>query len=162
MGAPMNDAAQRLTGPLHLTVDRGQSFEAMIAAGHYDWINHDITSDRFPIRDSNTARVEINIFIFDRCISSVDVVEAITGADTAHPWEPANIGHLLCFGASNPEEQRNYPIIALGSVVEVRGDRYVPYLVRHGPTRALRLSWWDSDWYRDYRFLAVRNRSSGP
>jgi hypothetical protein len=112
----MNDAAQRLTDTLHLAVDHGPSFEAMIAAGRYDWISDDITSDRFPIRLSDTARVEIKILHFDRCITSEDAIKAIMNVDAANPRELAEIGHLLSFGTTYPEEQGGYPIIALGSL----------------------------------------------
>jgi hypothetical protein len=56
-----------------------------------------------------------------------------------------------------PEEQRKFPVVALGSVAEVRGERNVPDLYRRGAERDLNLSWLDGDWIGSCRFLAVRN-----
>ena len=76
--------------------------------------------------------------------------------------EPAPIEALLAYAAKHPDEQRQYPIIGLGSVAGVGGDRYVPYLRRHGARRYLLLSWWDDGWHDFYRFLAVRKLGLGP
>jgi hypothetical protein len=158
----MNDTTQALVADqVLLTVDYGQSLQQMIAAGRYDWINPDITATRFPMQGTDTVPIETRLFHFDRFISSADAVAAITTADAENPWEPAKIEHLLSFGAAHPDEQRRYPIVALGSVAEVGGHRRVPYLYRDDTKRSLSLGWWVSDWGGFYRFLAVRNRSSG-
>src|ERR1700677_339132 len=62
MGAPMNDTAQTLTDQFRLTVDYGQSLPEMIAAGHYDWTNDNITVNRFPITGAGTVSVEARLF----------------------------------------------------------------------------------------------------
>ena len=102
-------------------------------------------------------QVEARLFRFDRDITSEDAVAAIKTADADHPWEFAAIEHLLSFGATHPDEQRRYPIVALGSTAEVDCRRYVPFLYRASGKRDLGLGWWDGG----YRFLAVRNRSAG-
>ena len=141
---------------LSLSVDFSRSLEAMIAAGHYDWKNDDITAKRFPVVGKGVEQFEAKVFHFDRAMSSEAVVEAIK----ADGWELGKIEHLLAFGEKYPEEQRKYPIIALGSVAGVGGDRSVPYLSRDDAERSLDLYWWGSDWDDDCRFLAVRKLSS--
>jgi hypothetical protein len=111
-------------------VDYSQSLEDMILAGNYDWKNDDITTKRFPIVGNGQVEFEDTLFHFDRNISSEEAVKLIVAADTKNPWEPAKIENVLAYGAKNPEEQRKYPIIGLGSVCEVRGDRRVPDLRR--------------------------------
>jgi hypothetical protein len=143
-----------------ITVDYGKSLQEMIASGHYDWINSDITPKRFPIAGSGTAQLEVKLFHFDRYISSKDAVAAITAEDPQHPWEPAKIETVLAYGAKNPDEQRKHPIIALGSVAKVIGCRHVPCLRVDDRRRDLDLRWWGVDWLGRYRFLAVRNLSS--
>jgi hypothetical protein len=32
-----------------VTIDYGQRLDAMIAAGRYDWVDSDLTAERFPI-----------------------------------------------------------------------------------------------------------------
>jgi hypothetical protein len=157
----MNDPTQTLTDQLHLTVDYGQSLQQMIAAGHYDWTNPDITAKWFPIKGAGIVPVETRLFQFDRYLPSEAAVAAITTVDAKNPWERATIEHLLVFGASNPDKQRRYPIVALGSVAEVNGRRYVPYLDGSDAGRYLGIAWWDSDWDDVFRCLAVRSRSSG-
>ncbi|MES2203203.1 MAG: hypothetical protein V4474_02720 [Patescibacteria group bacterium] len=143
-----------------LSVDYGQSLEQMIAAGNYDWKNDDITAKKFPVVGEGIEQFETRVVHFNRTISSEEAVEAIKNINAENPLEPAKIEHLLAFGAKYPEEQRKYPIIALGSVAEVLGDRGVPYLGRDDARRILGLHWWDFDWDDYYRFLAVRKLSS--
>ena len=143
-----------------LSVDYSCSLEKMIAAGQYDWTNSDITAKRFPVVGNGTVQFEAKLFHFDRNTASQDNVDAIKADDPANPWDPGKIEHLLSFGEKYSEEQRKYPIVALGSVAKVDGYRNVPYLNRNDRRRNLYLDWWDYDWDGHYRFLAVRKLSS--
>ncbi|MCX6786409.1 MAG: hypothetical protein NTU85_01140 [Candidatus Kaiserbacteria bacterium] len=142
-----------------LTVDHNKSLAEMIAAGRYDWTNDDITAKRFPITGEGLVEFEARYFHFDRNISSEDAVKKIEQTDKENPWMSAKIEHLLAFGEKFPEEQRKFPIVALGSVAGVRGDRGVPCLGRDGSRRGLGLHWWSNDWGSGCRFLAVRKVS---
>lgn len=148
------------TATATVSVDYAKTLPDMIAAGRFDWVNDDITPKRFPIKGTGIVEMETKVFHFNRYISSKDAVAAIKADDTQNPWEPAPIEALLAYAAKHPDEQRQYPIIGLGSVAEVRGHRNVPYLYRLGAERRLRLHWWDYDWSGNYRFLAVRKLSS--
>ena len=106
----------------------------MMADGSYDWVNPAITPKGFPI-----VQFEKNVFHFNRYISSEDAVEAITADDRRNLWEPAKIEGLLAYGVKNPNEQRQYPIVGLGSFAGVLGSRYVPYLYGRGAGRGLDL-----------------------
>ena len=141
-------------------VDYSLDLEAMIVAGNYDWKNDDITAKRFPIVGKGKVEFEDTIFHFDRSISSEDAVKEIIAADSKNPWEPAKIENILAYGAKNPEEQRKYPIVGLGSVGEVFGGRYVLSLDGRGSERSLSLSWWVGGWYAFCRFLGVRKKVS--
>ncbi|MEH2551643.1 hypothetical protein V1283_008288 [Bradyrhizobium sp. AZCC 2262] len=142
------------------TIDFGQTLETMIAAGKYDWKNDRITAAYFPIEGTGIKKVRNRLFHFGRDISSKDAVAAIKADDPHTPWEPARIEHLLAFGAAYPDEQRQYPIIGLGSVAKVFGIRHVPDLNWLDAKRFLVLSWWGVDWIGYCRFLAVRELSS--
>jgi hypothetical protein len=145
-----------LPDPLTLTVDYGQSLHQMIATGHYGWINPDITPGRFSVVGERVVQFERKLFHFDCDMLPEKAVEAIRRADAMNPWEPAKIEHLLAFGAKYPEEQRKYPILALGSVALVGGVPYVPCLRWDGLLRYLALPWWHSGWNSRCRFLAIR------
>lgn len=141
-------------------VDYDMNLEAMIAAGNYDWKNDDINAKRFPIVGKGKVEFEDTIFHFDRDISSEDAVKEIIAADTKNPWEPGKIENILAYGAKNPEEQRKFPIVGLGSVGEVDGNRFVPCLYGYGSKRILSLSWWGDGWLAFCRFLGVRKKVS--
>ncbi len=141
-------------------VDYDAALEQMIAVGNYDWTNDHITSKWFTIVGKGKVEFEDTIFHFDRDISSEDVVKEILAADIKNPWEPGKIENILAYGAKNPEEQRKFPIVGLGSVGEVGGSRDVPYLGRDDSGRRLGLDWWDGGWYARCRFLGVRKKVS--
>lgn len=145
-----------------VAIDYRKSLGAMIADGNYDWVNPDITAKRFPtIATYICPQFETKLFHINRYTSAEDAVTAIKNDDPQNPWEPAKIEHLLAFGAKYPEEQRQHTIIALGSVAEVVGSRFVPFLDGYdGAKRYLALDWWGGAWIGAFRFLAVRKLSS--
>ena len=128
------------------------SLKDMIALGHYDWVNQNITEDRFPMPANLVLGAEPKLFHFNRSISSDSAIKEMDkdGYCLATIWD------LLDFGAKNPEVQRQFPIVALGSVCGVDGDRYVACLDRDDAKRCLDLCWFGGDWRGDCRFLAVR------
>lgn len=70
---------------------------------------------------------------------------------------PALYGELLAFGAKYLDEQRKFPIVALGSVCRFSGGGlYVACLDGFGSGCGLRLLGVGHDWYGSCRFLAVR------
>ena len=122
-----------------IAVDYSKSLQNMMADGSYDWVNPAITPKGFPITAVGIVQFETKVFHFNRYISSEDAVEAITADDRRNFWEPAKIEGLLAYGVKNPNEQRQYPIVGLGSFAEVLGSRYVPYLCGRGAGRGLDL-----------------------
>lgn len=69
---------------------------------------------------------------------------------------PALYEELLGFAEKYPDEQRKYPIVALGSETNVSGGRFVACLWGVGLGRLFSLDWIDRVWLADCRFLAVR------
>ncbi len=159
--SPLSQAAQNMTSDTStILVDHGLTLEQMIHAGKYEWINSEIDFHQFPVQGEGRVAYEARLFHFAGSVSSQDAEKKIVEADTAHPWRPARIEHLLAFGAAYPAEQRNHPILALGSVGDAAffGKRNVPYLYRRITGRSLHLDWWCNDWTPLYRFLAVREK----
>lgn len=124
----------------------------MIALGRYDWVNSDITEGNFPMPEGFTLGSEPKVFHFDRTISSEKAIKEME----KQGYRPAMIWDLLDYGAKNPEEQRKYPIVALGSVAVFGDDRDVASLHRGGSARRLCLDGFDCGWNDYCRFLAVR------
>jgi hypothetical protein len=136
-----------------VTVDYSKSLAEMIKAGHYGWVNDAIVADHFPVQGEGQNEVEVALFHFNRNISSDDAIAEMEKAG----YRPARIEELLALGASQPELQKEFPIVALGSVwQDPDGDRDVPYLFCGDAKRGLDLRWFESDWGVLYRFAAVR------
>jgi hypothetical protein len=150
------DAFRKLLGltpvELHIVVDYMMSLEAMIAAGHYDWVNDNITSSRFPLKGDGRKDLAAEVIHFNRDISSDNAVADLNRMGL----RPGTIEELLAFGAEFPEMQRQFPIIALGSSCKVDGVRRVASLGGGGSRRSLYLLWWVLGWVRDSRFLGFR------
>ncbi len=138
-------------------VDYGLDLGEMIAAGHYDWSNPDITPGRFPVA-GNVWKVgyENKIFHFGRLVSSEAACDLIVAEDPHHPWEPWKTEQTLAFGAKYPDEQRKFWIAGLGPVDEFNGHRRVLVLYSRYSKRNLLLIEWDTVWRASYRFGASR------
>ncbi len=142
-----------------LPIDYTKSLEQMIANGRYDWKNSDITAKHSPIVGEGVVEYEFRYFHFNRNVSSETAIDLIKKEDSENPWEPAKTEHLLAFGENFPDEQRKYPIVALGSVGEVGGGGYVLCLLEDSFERNLVFRHRRSFWLDHSRFLAVRKVS---
>ncbi|HOX96650.1 MAG TPA: hypothetical protein PLI45_04715 [Candidatus Woesebacteria bacterium] len=129
-----------------------QDVEKMIMAGKYDWFRLRYV----PLAEKYEAQVEVFILDFDHVINSDDVIAEM------NKWglRPATLKELSALGASRPDLQLEYTILALGGPTSSKPDgivfvpalgsnndgnhRYLDYEGRHG------------DWTTDYRFAAVR------
>lgn len=129
-----------------------QSLKQLIKAGKYGWVNEDINDKNFPdFKEMPAEKTEL--LHFNKVLSSEKLLEEMT----KQGYRPANLKELLTFGKDNPEEQRKYHIIGLGSVWRnLYGGRSVPYLWDDFDGRGLSLGWYDRDWLSNDRFLAVR------
>lgn len=122
----------------------------LIALGNYNLANPDINPEHFPFDKSVNPYEETRIFYFNNHQMSRKGVAIEMGKEG---WKPATIWHLLILGIKNPELQKHFPIIALGSV----WCELVPCLFHENGKRILIL-------YRrigggcdeNCRFLAVR------
>ena len=141
---------------LDFAVDYTRTVAEMVAAGKYDWSNDDITSDRYPIPKDKAGKSEgINtkVFHFNRLISSKDAIKEME----KEGYRPATAHEIMAFGEKNPESQRQFPIVSLGSTWRIPDLlRYVLVLYESASKCKLDLSYWVGVWFDDYRFLGVR------
>jgi hypothetical protein len=120
-----------------LEIDGTKTLEQMIADGKYDWKNSDINEKNFPIKDKTKRTATIELFHFVKDISSENAIKAMAKED----FRPATIEELLALGAKQPELQKEFPIIALGSVWRLPfGLRGVPGLYWSDSGRELNLA----------------------
>ncbi len=135
-----------------LTVPYSRSIADSLIAGKYDWTNDSITDEKFGDKLTGTKDVETKMYHFGIDISSENAIAKMN----AEGFRPATMKELLAYGEKNPEEQRKYPVVALGSVAEVSLDRHVGVLDGYGSGRVAGLYSWGDGWSGYYRFLAVR------
>jgi len=134
-------------------IDYSDTLEQRLAAGRYDWKNSDITEKHFPVKGEGQIKLDLELAHYAKNMNT----EAVLAVIDAQGYRSATIEELLAFGAAYPELQREFPIIALGSVWRNRlGNRYVACLYRDGNERNLNLNWIEDDWYVHCRFLVVR------
>lgn len=136
-----------------LVVNYDESVETLVKRGKYDWTNDSITSKNFPTKRTGTSEVVVELVYLNRAVSTD---EALAELDRMG-FRPAELKELLVLGAEQPELQREFPIVALGSVWQYPdGDRRCAYLGRYADGRDLDLYWLGRDWYGHCRFAAVR------
>jgi hypothetical protein len=145
-----------------LVVDYTKTVEQMIAAGDYNAPNTSITGKNFPIpkellgKKVSLPYTAYTLFRFvNRNVSAEDVILAMD----EDGYRPATLAELLALGASQPDLQKRFPIVALGSAWRsADGSHFVPVLRvgLYDYDRKLSLYWFGDDWDDYDRFLAVR------
>lgn len=141
------------SGGFPITVNFNLPLAEMISAGHYDRVNDDITAEHFPIRGGGTAELEAQLVHLNRLMESEDVLKELDKNDL---W-PGTIPELLAFGAKYPELQRQFPIIAMGSVwQDPDAGRCVPGLWSDAGERGLGLDYFGGGGDVSERFLVFR------
>jgi len=134
-----------------IVVDYRQSLKQMVAAGHYDWKNDNIIAKQFPIIGEGELELTAELIHFHRTIESSDGIKREL---KKMGLRAGSIEELLAFGATFPDTQRQFPIIALGSVTKLDGLRFVAYLSNRDLGRKLDLQLYDNSWGDLCRFLA--------
>ena len=136
-----------------LSVNYGMSVEDAVKLGRYNWANGDINDKNFPTKRTGKAEVVVELIHFDRYISTDNALHELDRMG----MRPIELHELLAFGEKYSDVQREFPIVALGSVWQDRdGSRRVPCLGGNGSGRRLSLGWFEGDWGDVYWFAAVR------
>ncbi len=134
-------------------VDYAMSTGEMLKLGKYDWINDNITSNHFPAKGVGKMETKIELLHFNRNISSEKALEEMDKAG----YRAAEAHELLAFGAKYPNVQREFPVVALGSIwCDPGGDRGVVCLGGDGAGRGASLGWFRGVWGDYWRFAVVR------
>jgi hypothetical protein len=122
------------------------------------YVNPDYKGKRFdPIERCKAVSKENREVAFEYVHMDRDAsIDEVLAEMDRKGLRPALYEELLGFAEKYPDEQRKYPIVALGSETYVVGYRYVAYLWSVDGGRCLDLGWVDDDWHDGCRFLAVR------
>lgn len=135
-----------------VTVDYSKSVKDMVTIGNYWRVEHQITDQNFPIVGSGKAKFNTEIVRFDKRLSSEEILSRFK----ARNLSPAKIEILLAFAASYPEEERDYIIVALGSVWKRKDNVLaIAYLSSGKSGWWLRPYYFENVWFEQDCFLAV-------
>lgn len=157
----MAEADSKTRNSFTVTVDYDSRLESMIEDGQYHWKNPDITAKNFPIDSKGKVETRIDLVDLVQFKPHARSDEILRELDRLG-MRPATLPELLALGATYPEKQREFWIVALGSVGR---DKYgfpcFPCLCSEVwsdmPTRERYLSLQDEfGWGPGYRFAAVR------
>ncbi len=150
-------------------VDYTKTLYQMITDGKYDLYNPNITPENFPIFpvfEHGKTEVAFQIIHPSEFSSTKEIIAEMNRCNL----RPATLPELLAFGAKYPDIQRQFPIVALGSIwrwthyahwfgESIPSDerRYVATLfVDRVDRRWLGLFEYDVEWTEGgWRFLAV-------
>ncbi len=129
--------------------------ERLIAKGQFDWVSYYITSERFPVTVEPNPDEELVVVHLDEELTPKQVIVKLDEKGLV----PAEIEYLLVYKAKNPDEQRKYPIIGLGSPCHGdHGSRNDPFLnvTSDGYALSRYFLGWDTLCDKEDRFLARR------
>lgn len=118
----------------------------LIRTQELDQVSPEITDERFPTPDRLWN--DYKKFRFEQHVLSEEAVKRMQ----AEGYEPANSHELLLWDEWNEEDS----VVALGSFMEINGNRPVLYLYKDGWRRNLCFTWSDGVWNTSCHFLAVR------
>ena len=133
-----------------------KSLGEAISAGNYDRCNPNITCEYFSLNGrSRQSDVEITLVYRNKVEWSKELLEEFVESEK---YRNIRTEEILALGAQYPELQREIPIIALGTVVQIDGECYQSVLALDGHVdeRVLSLVYFGGAWSRLCRFAFVR------
>ena len=134
-----------------VAIDDQQPLTQMIAAGAYDDVNRQIIEASFPLQRGGLAARELILVHLGSAASTDIVVRELDDLGV----RSGRIEELLAFGATYPQAQRHFPIVALGAIETSYRRR--PFLWGSSRVRQLDLRFDETIWSGSIRFLTVRS-----
>ncbi len=137
----------------NVTVNRNQTIADGITAGQYDWVHASINDSNFQCTCSGIESTEIILVHFNKVMDIEDVLLRLEKRNLC----PADLRELLAIGEQFPDKQKQFIILALGSVwQDSEGIPYIQYLDWNDSKRRLGMDWPAHGWNRSGRFVALR------
>ncbi|MBU4421783.1 hypothetical protein KKB41_02360 [Patescibacteria group bacterium] len=132
-------------------------FQRMLEACKFDSVNDNIThtQENFPILEEPDEDTEYVLVHLNRRVSTEEAEAEIK----EQGFVSGTLADLLLYVRKNPDKQKEFPIIALGSRWQHSGGNwYSPYAHYWDGRRHLYLHWREGDWGGHCRFLARKPR----
>jgi len=157
------EVKQAVDSVARIFVDYTKPLQRLIDDNHFNYVNSGITEEYFPIIKRLNNKVKIRVFSTQdlvgetKCVTSKEALKALTEKG----YRPAELPEGLAYAKANPNEQKKYPIVVLGSIGQGWSGwwpsyRAVPYFHSWNDERHLFMNGVKLDWISRSRFLAVR------
>lgn len=140
------------TRKVKVRVNFGVPLEELVQAGHYDYVNSNVTSANFPATGQGQVEQEIELIQFNVGPES-DEVEAYF---KANGLQSAGMRHCLAVGSQHPELQRQLLMAFLKDAWRGPFGPEVGVLSGLAGRRGLNLLPRAGGWDQDYWFAALR------
>jgi len=140
------------TGPFRIFMDYDIPFSQRIAAACFDWVNPGFEKCTFPSAGRGRSAHVLGFVSFPDYMDTVRVLKAIESANGPRPATPEV---LLAFSEANPDVQRSCRIVAIGTEMDVNGEKLFPGLWGSTSGRTLQLHRVSDDWPPKTRFLII-------
>lgn len=142
-----------LTAPFCVFVNGDLTAASLIVAGQYRVTSEDIGLLHEALSKEDSINQEMGLVHYTMGTSSGWAMANIELQRSG--WRVATARELLAFGIAYPDQQTQYPIIALGTEFVKNGSRRASSLDR-GYYKGVNLSQWDGNWDEACRFLVVK------
>ncbi len=134
-------------------VDYDIAVEEAIKLGNYDWVEKFITQNNFPNKKKGKGELIVDIIHLNCWVFTEEVLKELDRIR----YRPVDFMELLAFSAKYPDVQREFTVVALGSVYRLPSGYYSSPTLHNRPGHEDRWLCSSSDpWYPESRFAAVR------
>lgn len=135
-----------------LAVDYSKCVKTLVRLGKYDRYDNAINREKIRTARSGKVHLEAVLVYFDRAVTDEYVIAELKTIGL----RSGELHELLSFGVQHPEIQCQFPIIALGTIVQLDNIHGTPCLsgTRDGDFRQLSFTYCGGKWGGGYRFLA--------
>ena len=138
-----------------LFADYSKRVKTLVELGKYDQYDRAIIDQKIRTTRKGKAHLEaVLVYFVDRAIKDEDAIAELNKMDL----RAGELHELLTFGAQHPEIQCQFPIVALGTIIQLDNVRGAPCLsgTRAGDFRQLSLTYCGGKCGGGHRFLAFR------
>lgn len=108
----VTSAGVEILGPFSTSVNYDADLEKMISSDNYDVRDPRITSKNFPPRRIGMAKLDIHLICFGKPIATRRVIAEFRNMK----MRAAELPEVLAWARDNPDFQREFPIVAAGTV----------------------------------------------
>jgi len=143
-----------ITTTFNVMVDETKTVEEAAETGMFTWLYPGIISEHFP-KPVGGVKKEREIVLFHFNIMNGFSSEEVISLMNRMGYKPATVWDLIALAVREPNLQKKYPIVALGSVCQFEGFRRVACLDNVTEGRILGLKQFDNTWNVLNRFIAV-------